>query len=344
MCVTKKEKKKTRKKLLLVLISSPRYFFCFSHLSLHDLASHCWGSSAPVFGNVLIPANNVWKRILTTCLPKETHIPSRPTQRQGRIGTYTGGLEDMTWRYSSILPGWGDSLPGFPEPAKLELEKCTKAWVLCPAASPAAVQVIPAPTLLLGPWRRTPSASVPANLCAPFYPCLQEGLKIVTERYPQSLHPVGTRSVDTVKPECPPSRSWSVLRRLLGRLVAAPDFPYTGERQPGSQRHPWPPHTDHRVHELGARRICYFLLREPDILSGKWTLFIKEVKPFFSIKPLCHFHFSFKHLGGKVFDQNHCVLFSYSAYTHVENRYWRHHVQIISHWLYSQGFYNCVIL
>lgn len=76
------------------------------------MTSHCWGRSAAIFGNVPIPASSVWKGILTICLPKETQIPSRPTQRQEKMGTYIAGLKDLSWRCSSILPGWGDSLPG----------------------------------------------------------------------------------------------------------------------------------------------------------------------------------------------------------------------------------------
>lgn len=102
-----------------------------------------------------------------------------------------------------------------------------------------------------------------------------------------------------------------MLRRLLGRLVHAPCFPYTQEMHWGSQRCPWPPH---RPQGMWA---C--ILRVPDIFGGKKTLFIKAVRSVFSFKPLRRFHFSLKHLGGKVIDQNHCFLFSYSASAHVEN-------------------------
>lgn len=127
----------------------------------------------------------------------------------------------------------------YPETANLELEEGRKAWILCPAVSPAVVQVTPARTFLLGLWGRMPSTlqASPVSLCAPLYPCLQEDLKIVTERCTQKLSYVGTCRINTVKPECLPSRGWSVLRGLLG-LVHAACFPYTGEMHPGNQRPP----------------------------------------------------------------------------------------------------------
>lgn len=97
---------------------------------------------------------------------------------------------------------WGDSLPGYLEPANPEQKQLRKAQVLCPAVSPAVVQVTPARTLLLGPKRRTPSAKVPVRLYLPLYPCLQEALKIVTGRYTQERKHGGTCRVNAVKPEC----------------------------------------------------------------------------------------------------------------------------------------------
>lgn len=148
-----------------------KLFFYFIHLSLHDLASHCWGGSAPIFGNVPIPASSLWKGILTTCLTKETQTPSKATSREEMMGTYLGGLEDLTWRYSSVLPGWEDSLPGFPEPANLELEECRIARVLCPLPVQQLVQVTPARTLLLGLGRRMPSTLQVSQWVSAF-PCI----------------------------------------------------------------------------------------------------------------------------------------------------------------------------
>lgn len=187
-----------------------------------------------------------------------------PDSLQAHTEARGGGLEDLTWRYSSVLPGWGESLPGFPEPANLELEECRETWVLCPAASPAAVQVTPAHTLLLLPCRRRPRASVPESVCAPLYPCLQEGLKIVMESYTQELNPVGTCRVNTVKPECLPSRSWSVLRRLLGHWFMLPvfptHFPGNAPRKPETPLPPPPQTTGYR--NLEAHRVCFFILHE----------------------------------------------------------------------------------
>lgn len=94
--------KNNRKKLQLVPIS--KILFCFIYLSLHDLSSHSWGSSAPIFGNVLIPASRVEKDF--------NHLSPKRDSLQAHTEARKDGYVHW-WTSSSILPGWGDSLPVF---------------------------------------------------------------------------------------------------------------------------------------------------------------------------------------------------------------------------------------
>lgn len=166
------------------------------------------------------------------------------------MSTYTGCLEDITWRYCNTLFRAGT------QPA------CCITWSLwiwvwrsvglvpcCqPSSSASNPYFCPAP----GFMERDNKCKCPSESLGSFVSLLSEGLKKFNGKIHSETQHVGTCKFNNVQPEYLPSRSWSVLRRLLGCPVNVPCSAYAGQMQLGSQWHSWPPHTDHSVHELGG--------------------------------------------------------------------------------------------